>query len=76
MSIVISIGLLRSRCSRLSHRRCRTEKLVLFDDWFHYKGNPNKGGPRVPGILEGHSKGSVQYRPYGTFGNSFIVYKK
>ena len=52
--------------------------LVLFDDWFHYKGNPNKGEARTfQEFLQGHPQwGAVQYRPYGTFGNSFIVYKK
>ena len=52
--------------------------LILFDDWFHYKGNPHKGEARAfQEFLQAHLQwGAVQYRPYGTFGNSFIVYKK
>lgn len=51
---------------------------VLFDDWFHYKGNPNKGEARAfHEFLEAHPEwGAVQYRAYATFCNSFLLYRR
>jgi O-methyltransferase len=52
--------------------------LLLFDDWFHYRGNPTKGEARAFGeFLEAHPEwGAVQYRSYGTFCNSFILHRR
>lgn len=51
---------------------------VLFDDWFHYKGNPGKGEARAfAEFLGAHSEwGANPYRPYATFCNSFILYRR
>jgi hypothetical protein len=50
--------------------------VLLFDDWFHYKGNPGKGEARAfAEFLAAHPQwGAVQYRAYATFCNSFILY--
>ncbi len=52
--------------------------LIAFDDWFHYRGDPNKGEARAfHEFLEAHPHwGAVQYKTYGTFSNSFILYRK
>ena len=52
--------------------------MLLFDDWFHYRGNPTKGEARAFGeFLDAHPEwGAVQYRQYGTFCNSFILYRR
>jgi hypothetical protein len=52
--------------------------LLLFDDWFHYKGHPGKGEARAfAEFLETHPEwGAVQYRAYATFCNSFILYRR
>lgn len=52
--------------------------VVLFDDWFHFKGNPTRGEARAFGeFLEAHPEwGASHYRAYATFGNSYIVYRK
>jgi O-methyltransferase len=52
--------------------------VLMFDDWFHYKGNPHKGEAlafsefleRNPGW------GSQPYLTYGTFCKSFVLYRK
>jgi O-methyltransferase len=51
--------------------------MLLFDDWFHYKGNPGKGEARAfHEFLAAHPEwGAVQYRTYSTFCNAFIVYR-
>jgi O-methyltransferase len=49
--------------------------LLLFDDWFHYKGNPAKGEQRAfSEFLEAfpHWK-AVHYSQYGIFCNAFIM---
>jgi hypothetical protein len=50
--------------------------MLLFDDWFHYRGHPHKGEARAfSEFLAAHPHwGAVQYRPYATFCNSFILY--
>jgi len=52
--------------------------VVLFDDWFHYRGNPNKGEARAFGeFLEIHHEWRAQpYQTYGTFCNSFVLYRQ
>ena len=51
--------------------------MLLFDDWFHYRGNPAKGESRAfSEFLAAHPEwGAVQYQPYATFCNSFILYR-
>lgn len=52
--------------------------LLLFDDWFHYRGHPGKGEARAfAEFLASHPEwGAVQYRPYATFCNSFILHRR
>ena len=52
--------------------------IVLFDDWFHYRGHPAKGEARAfTGFLSTHPEwGAVQYQPYATFCNSFILHRR
>lgn len=52
--------------------------VALFDDWFHYRGNPNKGEARAfHEFLEAHDEWRAQpYRAYGTFCNSFVLYRR
>jgi len=51
---------------------------ILFDDWFHYRGNPEKGEARAfHEFLAAHPEwGAVPYRSYATFCNSFLLYRK
>jgi hypothetical protein len=51
--------------------------MLLFDDWFHYRGHPGKGESRAfTEFLAGHPEwGAVQYQPYATFCNSFILHR-
>jgi hypothetical protein len=52
--------------------------VLLFDDWFHYKGHPAKGEARAFGeFLEAHPEwGAVHYRSYATFCNAFILHRR
>jgi hypothetical protein len=52
--------------------------MLLFDDWFHYRGHPGKGESRAFGeFLAAHPEwGAVQYQPYATFCNSFILHRR
>ena len=52
--------------------------VLLFDDWFHYKGHPGKGEARAFGeFLAAHAEwGAVQYRSYATFCNAFILHRR
>jgi hypothetical protein len=52
--------------------------VLLFDDWFHYRGHPGKGEARAfAEALEAHPEwGAAQYRAYATFCNSFILYRR
>ena len=49
--------------------------VVLFDDWFLFKGNPSKGESRAFGeFLAAHDEwDAVPYRTYGTCGRAFIL---
>lgn len=52
--------------------------VLLFDDWFHYKGHPGKGEARAfTEFLAEHPQwGAQAYRTYGTFCQSFILYRR
>jgi len=52
--------------------------MLLFDDWFHYRGHPGKGESRAfSEFLAAHPEwGAVQYQPYATFCNSFILHRR
>jgi hypothetical protein len=52
--------------------------ILLFDDWFHYRGHPGKGEARAfTEFLGAHPEwGAVQYQPYATFCNSFILHRR
>ena len=49
--------------------------MLLFDDWFHYRGHPGKGESRAFGeFLATHPEWrAAHYQPYATFCNSFIL---
>lgn len=51
--------------------------IVIFDDWFCYRGNPNKGEQRAfREWLEKNPSISVsQYQKYGAESNSFLIHK-
>jgi len=51
--------------------------VLLFDEWFSYKGNPGKGEARAFfEFLETHPEWRAQsYQPYGPYSNSFILYR-
>jgi hypothetical protein len=52
--------------------------VVLFDDWFHYRADPNKGEARAFGeFLQAFPQWqAVPYRTYATFCNSFILHRR
>jgi predicted O-methyltransferase YrrM len=52
--------------------------ILLFDDWFHYRGHPEKGEARAfTEFLATHPEwGAVHYQPYATFCNSFILHRR
>jgi hypothetical protein len=52
--------------------------LLLFDEWFSYKGNPARGEARAFfEFLESHREwGSQAYHAYGPWSNSFILYRR
>jgi len=52
--------------------------ILLFDDWFHYRGHPGKGEARAfTEFLGAHPEwGAVHYQPYATFCNSFILHRR
>ncbi len=52
--------------------------ILLFDDWFHYRGHPGKGEARAfAEFLSAHAHwGAAQYQAYSTFCNSFILYRR
>jgi len=49
--------------------------ILLFDDWFNFKGNKDKGEQKAfYEFFEKNSKWSyVEYKTYATFGKSFII---
>jgi O-methyltransferase len=52
--------------------------VLLFDDWFHYKGDPSKGEARAfEEFLSRHAEWrAVEYRTYGTFCKAFILSRR
>jgi hypothetical protein len=52
--------------------------VLLFDEWFAYKGDPKKGEAHAfHDFLEEHREwGARHYHSYGVFCDSFIMYKK
>ena len=52
--------------------------LILFDDWFMYKGNPNEGEARAfKEFLAQHREWeAIPYQTYSVFCNSFIMRKR
>ena len=52
--------------------------MLLFDDWFHYRGDPGKGEARAfAEFLSQHPEwAAIQYQPYATFCNSFILHRR
>jgi O-methyltransferase len=52
--------------------------MVLFDDWFHYKGRPDRGEARAFGeFLARHPEWqAVPWRVYGTFCQAFILVRR
>jgi hypothetical protein len=52
--------------------------VVLFDEWFSYKGNPGKGEARAFfEFLEAHPEwGAQHYQAYGPYSDSYILYRK
>jgi O-methyltransferase len=49
--------------------------MLLFDDWFHYRGNPRKGQARAFGeFLAAHPEWTASpYRSYATFCQAFVI---
>lgn len=49
--------------------------ILLFDDWFHFKGNKNKGEQKAfYEFFEYNNKWKyIEYKTYATFGKSFII---
>lgn len=56
----------------------QTGAMVLFDDWFHYKGDPRQGEARAfHEFLDEHPEwGAQPYRQYGVFGKAFVLHRK
>jgi O-methyltransferase len=52
--------------------------MLLFDDWFHYRGNPQRGEARAfQEFLDRHHEWQpVHYRSYATFCNAFILSRR
>ncbi|MEW6320187.1 MAG: TylF/MycF/NovP-related O-methyltransferase [Acidobacteriota bacterium] len=52
--------------------------MVLFDDWFHYKGHPRRGEARAfREFLDAHPEWeAVHWRQYATFCNAFILSRR
>lgn len=52
--------------------------VLLFDEWFSYKGNPGKGEARAFfEFLEAHPAwGAQHYQTYGPYSDSYILYRK
>lgn len=52
--------------------------MILFDDWFHYKGHPNRGEARAfSEFLAAHPEWqAVPWRVYGTFCQAFILVRR
>ena len=60
------------------NRKLQDGAVLLFDDWFHYRGSPEKGEARAfDEFLRAHPEWrSVHYRSYATFCNAFILSRR
>jgi hypothetical protein len=49
--------------------------MLMFDDWFHHRGNPRKGQARAFGeFLADHGEWTaLPYRTYSTFAQAFVI---
>lgn len=49
--------------------------IILFDDWFNYKADENKGEQKAfkEFLIKNPNIKAIQYQMYGTFCNSFIL---
>ena len=58
-----------------AHAAFQDGTIVLFDDWFLYKGNPHRGEARAfTEFLQAQTQWqAVPYRDYGTCGKAFIL---
>ena len=52
--------------------------MLMFDDWFHYRGNPHKGQARAFGeFLSAHPEWiATSYRTYATFCQAFVLSRR
>jgi O-methyltransferase len=52
--------------------------MVLFDDWFHYRGNPRRGEARAfSEFVSAHPEWvAVEWRTYGPFSKAFIFSRR
>lgn len=52
--------------------------LIIFDDWFCFRGNPDRGERKAFGewLEKNPSIKATEYRKFGSFGNSFIIHKE
>jgi hypothetical protein len=52
--------------------------MLMFDDWFHYRGNPRKGQARAfAEFLSAHPEWTAApYRSYGTFCQAFVISRR
>ncbi len=52
--------------------------MLMFDDWFHYRGNPRKGQSRAfSEFLANHSEWTAApYRSYATFCQAFVISRR
>lgn len=57
--------------------KIRDGTVVLFDDWFNFRGSPDEGEQRAFGEFLNCNPQfeAIPYQPYVTFGNSFILKK-
>jgi O-methyltransferase len=52
--------------------------ILIFDDWFCFRGDPNRGQQRASGewLKKNPSIRMVEFRRFHWHGNSFIIYRK
>jgi len=61
-----------------SARALQDGTMLMFDDWFHYRGHPRKGQSRAfTEFLEAHPEWvATSYRTYSTFCHAFILSRR
>jgi hypothetical protein len=59
----------------LIKNKLQTGTIILFDDWFNYKADPNKGEQRAFNVFlkENPHVTAIPYHNYSTFCTSFII---